>query len=133
MRLSWQHDGIATALVAGAGALYGAYEIGPPVAGFGAARMVSAGVVVLGIGACAASGGAPDTSNGWQTFVAWLGAITFVAAFVGMAWGSVLALRIAVGTTVGIWALTTGRRAFAARPTAVEAPTERRDLTGSLR
>ncbi len=133
MRLTWQHDGIATALVAGAAALYGAYEIGSPVAGFGAARMVSAGVIVLGVGACAASGGAPDTSNGWQTFVAWLGAITFVAAFVGMAWGSVLALRIAVSTTVGIWALTTGRRAFAAGPNTVEAPAEPRELVGGRR
>jgi hypothetical protein len=132
MRLSWQHDGIATALVTGAVALYGAWEMGSPVAGFGAARMVSAGVVVLGIGACAASGGAPDTSNGWQTFVAWLGAITFVAALVGMASGSVLALRIAVGGAVGIWILATGRRAFAAPPV-VAAPPATRELVGTRR
>ena len=133
MRLTWQHDGLATALVAAAAGLYGAYELGSPVAGFGGVRMVSAGVLVLAIAACAAGGGAPDTSPRWQTFVAWLGTVGFGLTFVGMAWGSVLALRLAVGEIAGIWAITPARRVLARPATTVEAPAERREPVGGRR
>lgn len=132
MTLTWRHDGIATALVAGTIALYGTYELGSPVPGFGAVRTISAAALVLGIGACAAAGGASGTSNAWQTFVAWLGVVAFGLLVTGMARGSGLALRLAVAEIAGLWVVATGRR-LAARPAVAKERAEPRDLVGGRR
>jgi hypothetical protein len=134
MTLTWRKDGVATALVAAAGALYWAYEAGTPVAGFGGGRVLSAGILIIGVAACAAAGGAPDTSARWQTLMGALGLVAFALGVAGMLAGSAIVVRATIGAVGGIWLLTTSRRAFTrkvTRPATAPSDADSRQLVGS--
>lgn len=130
MTLSWRKDGVATALVAAAAGLYWAYEAEAAVPGFGGERMLSAAILVLGVAACAAGGGAPETSARWQAFLGVIGFAAFGLAFAGMLAGTVLLVRLTLAVVVAAWVATTIRRAFAT-PAPSPVPDDARELVST--
>ena len=133
MRLTLRNDGLATAFVAAAGALYLAWEVDAPAAGFGSIRAISAAILVLGVAGCAASGGAADTSGAWQAFVGWLGVLAFGFSVAAMVAGSAVLLRLAIADVVLVWIVATTRRLLTPRAVPPVIPAEPRELVGGRR
>ncbi|NUT34346.1 MAG: hypothetical protein HOV79_14855 [Hamadaea sp.] len=118
MRLTWR-DAVATGLVAGAVALFGAHLAGAHLPGLGAVRPIAAVVVALGLGACIVGAQRIDAVGpGYGRWMGVLGGAAVVTALTAVFGGFEIALWALTATTVGLWVTATVRHAFAA-PAAV--------------
>lgn len=117
-----ERDVGATALVAVAVGAYALREAGLSVPGFGSARVMAVGVLVLGAMACGA-GRAQELyqatdANGraLATALSVLGALTFAFGIAAIVTGSALPLTVLMTGTLLLWAAATGRHLTARSP-----------------
>lgn len=110
MRLT-SKDLRATAVVAGAGALY-AWHLGAGAPGLlQSARLLSLVLLVLGVAACAL-GGSYSASGRYPTAMSWAAAGALALAVAGMATGQESVLGALALTLGAMWLITTVRHAL---------------------
>ena len=124
MSLTWK-DGLATALVGAAAALYLLWVSDTTVAGLTGIRALTVAVFALGVGGCYAArsemaavygaGGGPRPPLLYVVLATILGGVTLVAGIVAFAGGGDAALATLTGAMVALWALATIRRTTSRR------------------
>ena len=124
MSLTWK-DGLATALVGAAAALYLLWVSDTTVAGLTGIRALTVAVFALGVGGCYAArsemaavygaGGGPRPPLLYVVLATILGGVTLVAGIVAFAGGGDAALATLTGAMVALWALATIRHTTSRR------------------